>query len=72
MVIWDSDATGQGQFAGGGFMAEVDTVTCKLGMTTRHEAKQLLQLAGLLARRKALGIGFCGPTDCVLKLIGIS
>lgn len=70
MVIWDSDATGQ--FAGGGFMAEVDTVTCKLGMTTRHEAKQLLQMAGLPAIRKALGIGFCGPIDCVLKLIGIS
>lgn len=53
-------------------MAGVDTVTCKLDMTTRHEAKQLLQMAGLPARRKALGIGFCGPTDCVLKLIGIS
>ena len=36
-------------------------------MTTRHEAKRLLKMAGPLARGKALGIGFCGPIDRVLK-----
>lgn len=48
-------------------MAGVDAVTWRLGITRRHEAKQLLQMAGPLARGKALGIGFCGPIDRVLK-----
>lgn len=48
-------------------MAGVDAVSWRLGTTTRHEAKQVLQMAGPLARGKTLGIGFCGPIGCVLK-----
>lgn len=48
-------------------MAGVDAVTWRSGTTTRHEAKRLLQMAGPLTRGEALGIGFCGPIDRVLK-----
>lgn len=48
-------------------MAGVDAVTWRSGTTTRREAKRLLQMAEPLARGKALGIGFCGRIDRVLK-----
>lgn len=60
------NAVGQGQLPGGGLMAGVDEVIWRLGMT-RHEGKWLLQMAGPLTGGKTLGIGFCGPIECVLK-----
>lgn len=62
----EKNAVGQGQLPGGGLVAGVDEVIWRLGMP-RLEGKWLLQMAGPLARGKALGIGFCGPIDCVLK-----
>lgn len=67
---WDfglRDAAGLGQLPAGDLVAGADTITWKLGTAMRHEAKGLLQMAGPPAQGKALGIGFCGPTDCVLK-----
>lgn len=67
---WDlglRDAAGLGQLPAGDLVAGASTITWELGTTRRHEAKGLLRMAGPLARGKALGIGFCGPTDCVLK-----
>lgn len=68
--LWDFglwNTVGRGQLPGGGLVAEVGTVTWRLETTMRHEAKWLLQMTGPLARGKALGIGFCGPIDHVLK-----